>query len=59
MTFPAFWYPGFQSLRDVSIYYLLSKALESRVAFWGRFDMQVHSVKFLNSYVFMFFVGDL
>jgi hypothetical protein len=24
-------YPGFQSLRDISIYYLLSKALESRV----------------------------
>jgi hypothetical protein len=24
-------YPGFQSLCDVSIYYLLSKALESRV----------------------------
>jgi hypothetical protein len=24
-------YPGFQSLRDVSIYYLLSKALKSRV----------------------------
>jgi hypothetical protein len=32
--FMVYWlasYPGFQSLRDVSIYYLLSKALESRV----------------------------
>jgi hypothetical protein len=29
-------YPGFQSLRDVSIYYLLLKALESRVpAVWS------------------------
>jgi hypothetical protein len=29
-----------QSLRDVSIYYLLSKALESRVAWWGIFRRQ-------------------
>jgi hypothetical protein len=29
-------YPGFQSLHDISIYYLLSKALESRVERNGR-----------------------
>jgi hypothetical protein len=30
----AYYYPGFQSLHDISIYYLLSKALESRVAYY-------------------------
>jgi hypothetical protein len=52
---PCFYYPGFQSLRDVSIYYLVSKALESRVCFY-KLTYEVEKDNFHLSFkVFLYF----